>query len=108
MGFDDFPLLCAATYALTHDHIARLYGLVGEPGADAGVTILVDGMTIAGSSGANHSIAHSGVGMQLSNYPVGYCEPQTLLRPSTPHTAPTQHAFARETASMISTAVPPC
>jgi hypothetical protein len=46
-----------------------LYGLVGEPGAD-GVTVLIDGMEICGSTG-NASLPHSGVGMQLSNYPVG-------------------------------------
>eukprot|EP00729_Bicosta_minor_P023134 gene23134-33005_t len=48
-----------------------LYGLVGEPGADEGVSIIVDGMNISGSYGANASLAHRGVGMQLSNYPVG-------------------------------------
>lgn len=49
-----------------------LYGLVGEPGADVGVSIVVDGMRISGSTGANKSLPHSGVGMQLSNYPTGY------------------------------------
>ena len=61
-----------------------LYGLVGEPGAVAptgGLSLLVDGMEISGSTGNRTACAcangtrrvcsHSGVGMQLSNYPLG-------------------------------------
>lgn len=60
---------------------AGLYGLVGEPGAAAGVSLLVEDMEIRGSSGNRTECAahdgtrrvcsHRGVGLQLENFPVG-------------------------------------
>ena len=60
---------------------AGLYGLVGEPGGAEGVSLLIEGMQISGSSGnrteCHHPngtarvCSHRGVGMQLANFPVG-------------------------------------
>jgi hypothetical protein len=60
---------------------AGLYGLVGEPGGAEGVSMLIDGMEISGSTGNRTACksqngtarvcSHSGVGMQLANFPVG-------------------------------------
>ena len=48
-----------------------LYGLVGEPGAEM-VSVVVEGMVISGSCGvAPYNVSHRGVGLQLSNYPLG-------------------------------------
>jgi hypothetical protein len=60
---------------------AGVYGLVGEPGGREGVSLLIDGMEISGSTGNRTECprkngtagvcSHRGVGMQLANFPVG-------------------------------------
>jgi hypothetical protein len=76
---------------------AGVYGLVGEPGGREGVSMLVEGMEISGSSGnrtecrhpnGTESVcAHRGVGMQLANFPVG-AKSRTGVNVTTPSDVP--------------------